>query len=671
MRWVLLAILLLGFGPCSPAAPPPPAMAEPFKGEAATFRIMNDGDRAIPKRIVSFGQVFRRGQVTPNSRLAVKLGGAAARSQMDAKALYPDGSVRHAIITIQTPVMTPRGSLDGVIATTGAGPSPAGGAPPRPAPDVQLALTFHTSPDRTETFNINLRSLARAAARDERPWLDGPLVRERRYVSELMHGVQVVFDVWTPAAGAPRVDVIFHNDTAQNPDISTQLYDASLSINGAPAYRVQRVAHYPYATWHKVICADRAPPPRVVPDLGLLVAVGAAPRYVLFQPDRVSAKEAHRLATSSDRPLGSAGVMPYMPTTGGRPDIGPLPAWAVFYLLDPSRENQETLLANADAAGSIPWHVRDMRTGGPIDIDQHPQVWLDGRGAAAPGVLGRRYEISDTRWQPDDAHQPSLTYLPYLLTGSQYYRDELAMQAGFDLLSMNPEYRGQAAGILLGSQVRAVAWSLRTLANAAYILPSDSPLQRYFEAKLNGNLHEIVRRYVEGDELAGAGDLRGYLPGAYAQEGAAPPWQNDYLVIVLGWIDSMGYPQARTIMAWMTNFVAGRFTNDKRGYDPIYGTPYFLVVADPKSKRPFTTWPDAFAATFDPVRQPVTTLDNPDWGGGYAALARASLASIINATGSAQAREAYGFVKTQTPRMDASYPREPAFAIALATPVQD
>ena len=91
MRWVLLVILLLGFAPCAPAA------AEPFKGEAARFRITNDADGPITKRIVSFGQVFRRGQVRPNSRLAVKLGGAIARSQMDAKALYPDGSVRHAV----------------------------------------------------------------------------------------------------------------------------------------------------------------------------------------------------------------------------------------------------------------------------------------------------------------------------------------------------------------------------------------------------------------------------------------------------------------------------------------------------------------------------------------------------------------------------------------------
>jgi hypothetical protein len=359
-----------------------------------------------------------------------------------------------------------------------------------------------------------------------------------------------------------------------------------------------------------------------------------------------------------------------MPTTGGRVDLGPLPAWAVFYLADPSRQNLQTLMANADIAGSIPWHVRDPRTDGPINIDDHPQVWLDGRGQATPGILERKYYTLDTKWQPDDAHQPSVTYLPYLLTGSQYYRDELAMQAGYVLLAMDPAARHQGDGIVLGSQVRAVAWDLRTLANAAFILPSNMRFQAYFEDKLEGNLKDISRRYVNGRQLDGAEELRGYLPGPYAVDGAIPPWQEDYLVIVLGWIDSMGYRDAKPILSWMTNFVAGRFTNKGRGYDPVYGTPYYLMVSDPHSKSPLNSWLAAFKWTFGAAK-PVTSLDSPDWAGGYAALARASLATIINATDSAQARQAYAFVQQQTPRMTDSYPSEPNFAIGLEEPKSD
>ena len=63
------------------------------------------------------------------------------------------------------------------------------------------------------------------------------------------------------------------------------------------------------------------------------------------------------------------------------------------------------------------------------------------------------------------------------------------------------------------------------------------------------------------------------------------------------------------------------------------------------------------------MKAPLRQIDNPDWAGGYAALARASLATLLNAAPSAQAAAAYAFVKEQTPRMEASYRKEPAFAI--------
>src|SRR5690606_5397835 len=151
--------------------------------------------------------------------------------------------------------------------------------------------------------------------------------------------------------------------------------------------------------------------------------------------------------------------------------------------------------------------------------------------------------------------------------------------------------------------------------------------QAYFQAKLQDNLDEMNRRFVKGGELADAGELVGYVPGAYDEDHTAP-WQDDYLVMVLGWIHAMGFDEARPILAWMTNFVAGRFTNAARGYDPLYGTPYVLYIADPKSKARLNTWAAAFKASFDPSKAPLTSLDQPDWGGGYAALARAALASL-------------------------------------------
>jgi len=135
------------------------------------------------------------------------------------------------------------------------------------------------------------------------------------------------------------------------------------------------------------------------------------------------------------------------------------------------------------------------------------------------------------------------------------------------------------------------------------------------------------------------------------------------LVLMLGWIDSMGFRQAKPVLHWMTNFTAGRFTSGTRGYDPIYGTRYFLYVREPGDGPWINTGAGAFRHTFDP-NKPVTKLDYPDWGGGYAALARGALATLLNSDPSPQVAAAYDFVREHTSEMTDNYSRDPTFAIA-------
>ncbi len=625
----------------------------------ANFTLLNDTGSPSEARVLSFGQVFPRGAIDPGEALSVSLDGVSAQSQIDPKALWPDGSVRHAVVSLLLPKMRRGEKLSGAIMPKAAGAALVS-LPSAPAPSLHVTLAFASGGGRAD---FDLPTLVRSDK--GKGWLDGPLVRERRYMSRTVNGIQLAFDVWWPVTGAPKVDVIFHNDRSDDADIDTHNYDVEITLDGQPVYQARNVSQYAHSVWHKLVGVGLTAVPRVIPDLALLKQTGAVPRYGDIDPDPLAMEKLEAATLDAGAPpLDPAGLTMYMPTTGGRADIGPLPTWAVFYLLDPSRENEQTLMAKGDAAGAVPWHVRDDATGGPIRIDRHPNVWLDGRGQAVQGALARKYYVSDTKWTPDDAHQPSLSYLPYLLTGSQFYRDELAMQAGYVLLAVDPTYRGGADGIVLGSQIRAVAWDLRTLANAAFLLPADDPFQAYFQGRLCANLQAIIDRYVQGHEQDGAGELKGYLPGPYAVDGAVPPWQEDYLVMVLGWIDAMGFRQAEPVLHWMANFTAGRFINGGRGYDPIYGTPYFLYVREPGGGPWIDTWAGAFKRTFDPDSKPVTALDYPDWGGGYAALARGALATLLNVAPSSQVAAAYDFVREHTPAMAAAYARDPTFAIA-------
>ena len=58
---------------------------------------------------------------------------------------------------------------------------------------------------------------------------------------------------------------------------------------------------------------------------------------------------------------------------------------------------------------------------------------------------------------PDNAHQPSLAYVPYLLTGDRYYAEEMAFWANYGMLRTDPGdgVRG-SQGILANNEVRGL-----------------------------------------------------------------------------------------------------------------------------------------------------------------------------------------------------------------------
>lgn len=68
------------------------------------------------------------------------------------------------------------------------------------------------------------------------------------------------------------------------------------------------------------------------------------------------------------KPMGLAGVSPYMPGTGGRPDIGHVTDWQADYLCNGGATALANVLAQGEAGGTCPWNCRDPATGGPVDV---------------------------------------------------------------------------------------------------------------------------------------------------------------------------------------------------------------------------------------------------------------------------------------------------------------
>src|SRR6185437_1369714 len=140
----------------------------------------------------------------------------------------------------------------------------------------------------------------------------------------------------------------------------------------------------------------------------------------------------------------------------------------------------------ADAAGSIPWHFFSAKEGIYLTVQKNPNLWVDYRAqdSKMPGLTQPMEPFTKTCncFALDSAHEPDPSFIPYLMTGRRYYLDQLMAQASWNVVSREPHVRNFGEGIVVGRnyQVRAKAWMLRSVMNAAWIAPDSDPLKSYF-----------------------------------------------------------------------------------------------------------------------------------------------------------------------------------------------
>jgi hypothetical protein len=665
---LLLPFVLALVSACSSysgLASPPPQPAGP--NDVVGFRLLNTGDAMKSPRIVTFGQVFAAGDVPAGTDLVALIDGHEVALQVDVKATHPDGSIRHAILSLAAPALGADGSADVMLAR--------GTAPAQPAVDIadildhgyDVALTVD---GRTiQVADVLARALADGSAET---WMSGPLATEVRVGAPVSAdgNLHAYFDIRAYADGTVHTDVVMAYDGTYAMGMDNLTYDVAITEGGRTVARYDDLEHNHHATWHQEVWSGGADPDlHVIRDVPYLIQTGAVPALDSSIPisDAALADLAADLANADTGPMGSALVQTAMPGTGGRPDIGVTTKWGALYLLSQDPRAEAALLANADAAGSIPWHFRDEATGEYVRIDDHPDLWIDGRGTgpnyADADELPEAYTTSNTDWKVDTAHQPQLSYLPYLFTGSHYYLDELLAQASWTVAStLPPSWRGYEEGIFDSSaQVRAKAWTLRTLGDAAYITPDDNALKDYFETLLDNNLQHYVQKYVIDGHLDAAGAVEGWMWGTNPS-GQTPPWQTDFFAATRNYLAQRGYDQAETMLDWLGNFVAGRFIHGADGFDPMQGVAYRLQVINPETGALYNTWQEVYEASFP--EPPDGSILHAGYPYSYAAVAKGALASLISGTGSAEAIEAYGFVVGEATRFWDKYAEDPKWNFA-------
>jgi hypothetical protein len=430
-----------------------------------------------------------------------------------------------------------------------------------------------------------------------------------------------------PDLNSDRVEVVFELG---------RLFNAAPANLGAYAVAIYRdtqllatvsvPVHYWFSRWRW----QSAPRP-VVANIDTLISQGLLPPYH---------RAAELLATTPQTYsiMGLAGVTAYMPSTGERPDIGMLTEPQAQFVRTSDQNALTTLRAQGEAAGTVPWHMRDENTGAPIDFRTYPNATWYSASAGSPYIASASTPVTI-----DSAHQPALSYLPYLLTGDPYHLEDLQFQATWNWGALPPQYRPSIP------QPRAWAWSVRTLAQCARITPASTPAwllpqtywldqladhREYFEAHYVNSISPVCSVFRATGNIYAARD-----EGVRAPAGTwVDPWQDEFLASVLGWINTMGFSDWRMSFDWIIGGTIAR-TNGVSGWMRAQAVPYRMILRATNTSPFAQTWGEAWQLTKDITG--ATVIDPNTWyeyDMAYLAYARGSLvfAARLGAPGAAE-----------------------------------
>ena len=633
-----------------------------------SVEVRNLSDKALTDVPVTFGQVFKQGCLPKRHGIYTWIGGRMV--QIDHKRRYADGGPRFVIASALVPKLDAGASQ--TIRLTATVPPPMG--KPRPVFLADLlktpfdAVVTVTFPDGV-TRSVSARKLLERGGDKTPTWLNGHVATEWLVDGALDEDLHACFQV-RAYQGCKRIRVSVAVENCWDTWAGNIRYDVAVTVNGEQVFARQAVDHRRLSRWRKVFWVGGQPPVHVAHDLAYLSATGALPHY-----DRmiVPAKPnwAIRAVLAMQGPewdiLGRGALTAYMPTTGGRPEIAPYPAWAVRYLLTMDPRAKTAVLRSGDLAGSWPIHVRARKTGRVMTLDERPQFWLDQRGKDKPTWKPVRHkpDPKQTRLSPDLAHQGSFATIPYLVTGDYYYLEEAYFWAGYCLLATWYHPRQGGRGILSG-QIRGNAWALRNLADAAWIASDGDPEATYFDQKVRNNIADRIQRMYGPPERNAMGFWgERSTKNARIQKPANPdwmviaPWEHDYLMWSFHHLVELGYADAARPRDFLLRWRVGAFTNAP-DFNPLLATPYRFVVGErgPDKRTVFYEGWKRLGAENARLSKP--GLGNA--GNSYSYSARAAVVCGVDG-GFPKARDALQWLDDHLPNRRQAMAKDPSWAI--------
>lgn len=591
----------------------------------------------------TFGQILKQGDLKLGQSIVAKIGDKIQLSQFDSKAYSVDNSVRHGIMSLVIDTLKFNEDVKVDLYST----------------DVtDTSKTNFTLPDG---FSIKVKLITNGKTYtsvlnnlDSKLWLNGKVVKsflKQLPLSDSLGNIEThlntIFEIRQYQSNV-RVDVAIENCWTYEPNPSGYVLDANIYFGDSLVFSQTGIKQPHQTRWRKVIWYKSYPNVTFVTDKIYLTKTGAFPYYDITLP--ISQSTIDKWPTSF--PIMSNGNLTnIMGNAGAQPGIGLLPQWSALYLVTANSKLRDNVIANGEAGGSYPIHYRNKLTKNILTIDEYPYITELGNPENTYNPTTKKYEslpvANDTlsKYSPDDAHQPSIAYLPYILTGDYYLLDELKYWVNWNMLIANPEYRQTTKGLLYWGQVRSQAWGIRSLGQAAFILPSDDELKPYFIEKLNNNIDWYIANVVTGPRTTPLNyiDAKIYSPYGFA------PWMDNFFTSAFGYIIQLGFNNAKPIMTYKAKFATSLMVDT--GYCWLRASAYGLQHSDPAGNR-YTTMSAMYKANY-PTE---TCLGNemigyPSDPFGYGANLQPALALSVDC-GEDNALKAWAKYETRNPKQN-------------------
>jgi len=478
----------------------------------------------------TFGQAFKQGDVPPGNYVTATVSGSSFPFQAAVRNLWPDGSVKYAVLS-GISNFTNSNPLTVQLAATSTAPSGANITEPTSLPNTNATFTAGTGSfpvsgicDINSALGVDLSTWNRSSAGRVRQIL-GPVMSEFHYYVPLApasNQVAVWFFVRKWVTGAIEIETVVENGFWQlaSPGPSEADYSVTVNINNVAVFTQSNIKHYTHTRWSRVdwYSGGAAVTPahnvpyllstRMVPNFGWGPSSGSPTFSTTLGSWRQTTTNPATVFSQS----GFYGDLPTDGTISGggqSPWIGPLTQWEAEYCTSADPRVYAATVGNTRQWGGFGQHFRDESTGRVPLWSSYPTKGVYSSGNPLPPTpAGGVPPVYGDTLQADPTHVPACGFLAYLIEGRWSHIEELQFTAWLNVQDQNLNQTGWDGHLIANgfSTTRGLAWALRGLAHSGMaptalnpgVPAADAALRNSLVASLSASISSFKQIYIDG-----------------------------------------------------------------------------------------------------------------------------------------------------------------------------